>query len=172
MGVLLNTVLKEAAYSVQLWLSRLGGLIIIVFGLFLVGLINIPFLEKKYRLRLGLKLSSKFLASFVFGASFAVGWSPCVGAALGGILGLAVTKPGTAFTLLFVYSIGFGVPFLFVGAFTAQADAFIKKHFQWLIYLKIIFGVFLIIVGILVFTQTLNLIANFGIINDIILRRR
>jgi len=169
MGILLNTVLKETAYSVQMWLSRLGGVIIIIFGLFLTGLLQIPFLERKYRLRL--KFNSKLLTSFVFGASFAVGWSPCVGAALGSILGLAATHPLMSFSLLFTYSIGFGIPFLIVGAFTAQASALITKYYKWLLYLKVLFGVFLIFVGILIFTQSLNLIANFQILNDIILRR-
>lgn len=171
LGVLLNTILRGSAYSWQMWLSRLGGLIIIIFGLYLTGLLKIPFLDKEYRIRVKTKFNSRYATSFVFGAAFAVGWSPCVGAVLGSILGLAATQPGIAFALLFTYSIGFGVPFLLVGAFTAQASALINRYSKWLVVINTLFGVFLIFVGILIFTQTLNLIASFDVINRFILRR-
>ena len=110
LGVLLNTILNSVTYGVQLWLSRAGGLIIIFFGLYLVGLIRIGWLEQEHKFSVtGIK--SKYLTSFVFGAAFAAGWTPCVGAALGAILGLAATQPGIAFTLLLAYSAGLGVPF-------------------------------------------------------------
>jgi cytochrome c-type biogenesis protein len=170
MGVLLNTILKAAAYDVQTWLARLGGLIIIIFGLYLVGLLDIPWLDKEYKIRIKWRIHSKVIMSFIFGAAFAVGWSPCVGAVLGGILGLAASQPGIAFTLLFTYSIGFGVPFLIVGAFTSKASAWIDASAGWLKYVSIIFGVLLIGIGILVFTQTLSSIANLQILNRFLLK--
>lgn len=170
LGVLLNTILKGSAYGVQVWLSRLGELIIIVFGLYLTKLLNIPLLDREYRIRVMWKFNSRFLTSFVFGAAFAAGWTPCVGAVLGGILGLAASQPGIAFWLLFVYSLGFGVPFLLVGAFTSQASAWIAKNQMWLGYVSVIFGVILIGIGILVFTQTLNIIANVDLLNKLILK--
>ncbi len=170
LGVLLNSILRSAAYDVQTWLARLGGLVIIFFGLYLVGLLDIPWLDKEYKIRVKWRIHSKVVMSFVFGAAFAVGWTPCVGAVLGGILGLAASQPGIAFTLLFAYSIGFGVPFLIVGAFTSQASQWIAASQAWLKYVVMVFGVILIIIGVLVFTQSLNLIANVELLNRFILR--
>ena len=102
-----------------------------------------------------------YLTSFVFGAAFAVGWTPCVGAILGGILSLAVTQPSMAFFLLLAYTLGLGVPFLLVGLFTNQAQSLISKAGPWLRWLEYIFGVLLILIGIFVFTNQLSSIASF-----------
>jgi len=170
LGVLLNTVLEAVAYDAQIWLARIGGGIIILFGLYLVGLIKIPFLEKEFRPSVTTQFKSKYLTSFVFGAAFAAGWTPCVGAVLGGILGLAATAPGSAFGLLFSYSLGLGLPFLIVGLFASQATGFINKYAGWFKYISIVFGVLLIIIGILAFTQQLSRVANFEILNRILIK--
>ncbi len=170
LGVLLNTLLQDIAYGVQLWLSRIGGVMIIFFGLYLVGLIKISFLEKEYKLGVKTKFKSRYATSFLFGLAFAAGWTPCVGPALGVILGLAATAPGSAFVLLLTYALGLGIPFLIVGAFTGKATQFIDRYATRLKYLNIFFGVFLLLIGILVFTQKLSLIANFGFLNTILLQ--
>lgn len=174
LGILLNTVLAFAAYSVKIWLGRIGGVLIIFFGLYLVRLIRIPFLEREYKptvsSSLTKKINSRYVTSFLFGLAFAVGWTPCVGPALGVILGLAANAPGSAFFLLLTYSLGLGVPFLVVGFFTAQASAFIVSHSKLLNTLNIIFGIILLGLGVLVFTQSLNLIANFSFLNNLILK--
>jgi cytochrome c-type biogenesis protein len=100
LGVLLNTLLSRVAYDVQLWLSRAGGVLIILFGLYLTGLLNISFLNREHKLNVKTRFHSRYLTSFLFGAAFAAGWTPCVGAVLGAILGLAASQPGIAFTLL------------------------------------------------------------------------
>lgn len=165
LGVLLNTILERVAYDVQIWLSRIGGLLIIFFGLYLVGLIRIPFLEREHKFGVRSKSGSRYATSFLFGLAFAAGWTPCVGPALGVILGLATSQPGSAFILLLSYALGLGIPFLIVGLFTAQASAFISAHIKGLNVIKIIFGVILLVLGVLVFTQQLNLIANFEFLN-------
>lgn len=169
LGVLLNTVLERSSYVIQLWLSRLGGVIIIVFGLYLTGLLRIPFLERERKIKVK-RFSVSYITSFVFGASFAVGWSPCVGAVLGSILALSVAKTGLSFILLLAYAVGLGIPFLLVGAFSSQALAVIEKLGPRLKYFNIIVGIFLILLGVLVFTQTLNIIANFSFINELLLK--
>jgi len=170
LGVLLNTILSAVAYDVQTWLARIGGAIIIFFGLYLTGLIKLPFLEREYKFRVQTKPKSKYLTSILFGAAFAAGWTPCVGAVLGSILGLAATQPGTAFTLLFSYSIGLGLPFLAVGLFTARAAVFFQRYAKQLHYFTIAFGIILIILGVLAFTQTLPLIANLEVLNRFLLK--
>ncbi|MDO8725851.1 MAG: cytochrome c biogenesis protein CcdA [Candidatus Methanoperedens sp.] len=169
MGLLLNTILQAFAYDVQVLLARIGGIIVIFFGLYLVGLIEIPFLEREYKFKIGLRFKSKYLTSFLFGSALAAGWTPCVGVAFGSILGLAAIKPGLAFYLLLSYSLGLGVPFLVVGLFTSQASNFITnvtiRHAKLFKYINIFFGTILIILGILAFTQNLNIIANFSPLN-------
>lgn len=173
LGVLLNSILSRVAYDVQVWLARIGGSIIIIFGLYLVGLIEIPFLEREYKFKVVGRFKSKYLTSFLFGSALAAGWTPCVGVAFGSILGIAAIEPGLAFYLLLSYSLGLGVPFLLVGLFTSQASNFINnvtiRYAKLFKYINIVFGIILIILGILAFTQNLNLIANFGPLNRLIL---
>ena len=166
-GVLLQTVLLNISFEVQAWLGRIGGIIIIAFGLYLLfsGLIKIPFLEKQHRLKIRFFRFS-YITSFLFGASFAVGWTPCIGAVLGAILGLAVVNPAASFGLLFSYSLGLGVPFLLVGLFTQKASALIKKAGPWLKYFNFVFGPLLILLGGLVFLNNLALVANFALLTD------
>lgn len=170
LGVLLNTLLENIAYDVQIWLSRIGGVMIIFFGLYLVGLMRIPFLEREYKFGVKVKFKSRYVSSFLFGLAFAAGWTPCVGPALGVILGLAATEPGSAFILLLTYALGLGIPFLIVGAFTGQATEFINRHATGLKYLNIVFGIILLALGVLIFTQKLSLIANFEFLNRILLK--
>lgn len=169
LGVLLNTILSSVAYDVQTWLARFGGLIIIFFGLYLMKLIKIPFLEREHKFNMKMALNSRYATSFLFGLAFAVGWTPCVGPALGAILGLAAAQPGSAFVLLLAYAIGLGVPFLIVGLFVSRANDFIARHAQKLQVINVIFGVLLVALGVLVFTQSLSLIANWELLNRLLL---
>ena len=158
--------------SVREWLSWIGGSVVIVFGLYLTGLLHIGFLEKTHTMRVNTKSRRpRFLTSFLFGFAFAAGWTPCVGATLGAIIGLAASHPGSAFTLFFSYAVGLGVPFLVVGLFASQAAGFFERHAKGLSYVNKAFGVILVIIGIFVFTGSLSELANFGFINSLILHQ-
>jgi cytochrome c-type biogenesis protein len=170
LGVLLNGVLAHAAYALQTWLAWIGGAIVIFFGLYLMGFFRIPFMESDHKLSPAFNFKSRYLTSLLFGFAFAAGWTPCVGPVLGGILGLAASAPGAAFYLLLAYSIGLGIPFLIVGLFVAQSSAFINRYITKIKYIGPIFGVILVVLGVLVFTQDLPFIANFGFLNDLILK--
>lgn len=170
LGVLLNTLLVHIAQNVEIWLSYIGGTIVIIFGLYLTGLLHIGFLERTHTMRVDTKSKRpRFVTSFLFGFAFAAGWTPCVGATLGAIIGLAASHPGSAFTLLFSYAVGLGVPFLIVGLFAAQAAGFFERHAKGLSYVNKIFGGILIIIGILVFTGSLSDIADFSFVNSLLL---
>lgn len=169
LGVLLNTLLEGVAYDAQIWLSRIGGVIIIFFGLYLVGLVKPAFLQREHKLQVTRQFGSRYITSFVFGAAFAVGWTPCVGAVLGGILALAATQPGSAFALLLSYALGLGIPFLIVGLFAAQASNWIHKYGRFLKPINVAFGVVLILLGILIFTNNLARLANFEFLNRLLL---
>ena len=168
LGVLLNTILKTISYDVQLWLSRIGGLIIITFGLYLLGLVKLNFLQQERTINVK-KFEVSYITSFFFGAAFAVGWSPCVGAVLGSVFALAASQPGQSFALLLTYALGLGIPFLLVGLFASQALTVIRKYTYVLKYFNIVVGIFLVALGIMVFTQTLNLVANWSFVNNLLL---
>ncbi|VVC02014.1 Thiol:disulfide interchange protein DsbD [uncultured archaeon] len=163
LGVLLNGLLGPSAYGFLPWLSRIGGAIIIAFGLYTLGILKLDFLEAEHRLKPSQAAEQSYFFSFLFGASFAVGWSPCVGAILGAVLTLAATAPGQSFALLFIYSLGLGIPFLLAGAFVAQARELVRKFSPYLKYFNMVAGVLLILLGILVFTGDLNAAADFGL---------
>jgi cytochrome c-type biogenesis protein len=169
LGVLLQTALAHVGAEVQIWLSRAAGAVIIFFGLYLVGLIKVGFLERDYKLSVKHQFKSHWATSFVFGIAFAVGWTPCAGAVLGGILGLAASAPFSAFFLLFSYALGLGVPFLIVGLFTAQAAAWIARFGGALAWVNRVFGALLIVLGILVFTQNLTLVGNFDFVSQFLI---
>ncbi len=168
-GVLLQTVLSHVSHDVQIWLGRIGGTIIILFGLFVLGLFVPSFLERDHKISVGIKFKSNYLTSFVFGAAFAVGWTPCVSAALGAILALATVNPSDAFFLLFAYTLGIGIPFLIVGLFTNEAQQFINRAGKWFTYVEYIFGALLVAIGILIFTGELSRIANFQFLTKILI---
>ena len=168
-GVLLQTVLSSSSYTVQEWLGRIGGVVIIMFGFFLLGFFTPAFLKRDHAILVKHRFRSRYLTSFVFGAAFAVGWTPCVSAGLGAILTLATTSASSAFLLLVSYTLGLGIPFLLVGLFTSQAQSLINRLGKKLLYFQYFFGVVLIALGVLVFTGTLSRVANLQFLTDILL---
>lgn len=143
-------------------LSQIAGGIIIIFGLHLAGVFKIKFLNYEKRIHSQLKPLG-YLGSFVVGLAFAFGWTPCIGPILGGILALAAQKEtvGEGIVLLASYSAGLGIPFVITGfSLSIFYNAFnkIKHHFR---KIEIASGVLLIIIGILMMTGSLTIIANY-----------
>lgn len=161
-GVLLQTVLLNVAFDAVNILRTVGGVIIILFGVFLLASLKyrIPFLSSEHTIK-SKRFNSSFISSFIFGIAFAIGWTPCVSAILGSIYALAATSPGSGFLLLFSYSLGIGVPFLIAGAFTSRFSGFLERSKNFLKYFNIIGGMFLIIIGFLVLFNYLGIIASF-----------
>ena len=167
LGAIINSVLLNVSYMLKDILTKVAGVVIIVLGLVLLGIIKPAFLQQEHKLRLkGLKPS--YLTSFLFGAAFAVGWTPCVGAILGAILTLALTRPTIAFAMLFAYGLGLGIPFLAVGLFTSQATKLINRYQNIMKYVTIVAGIVLILLGILIFTNELPRIANLAFAGSLI----
>ena len=166
LGVVLGAVLADVAREALAWLSRLAGTVVIVLGLHLTGLLRLPILDRQYPAHPG-GLRPGHLASLLFGASFAVAWTPCVGPILGSTLALATTRPASAFPLLVAYAAGLGAPFLLVGLFPARAFSFLKQHRRTAARVHVAFGVVLIGMGVLVFTNQLNLLADILLLNEV-----
>jgi cytochrome c-type biogenesis protein len=167
LGVILNSALATVGPIFQHTLSSIGGIVIIAFGLYLILSIKLRILNFEKRMTKIPKFKTSYITSFVFGAAFAAGWTPCVGPILGSIFTLAATAPGAAYNSLLAYSLGLGIPFLITGAFFTRATGLIKRMVKHLKYFNPAMGAMLVIVGILVFTNQLALLANFPLANQI-----
>ncbi|MEK6831475.1 MAG: cytochrome c biogenesis protein CcdA [Thermoproteota archaeon] len=168
LGVLINSVLSSAAGDIIQSLNYVGGIIIISFGLFLLLSTKIRALniERKFFPK---RKKSSYPLSFIFGLAFAAGWTPCVGPILGTILTLAATTPSVSFHLLLAYSLGLGIPFVVMGVFFSRATRVIRAMSKHLKYYNLILGGFIIFLGILVFTNHLAYIANFPLLDKLLL---
>src|SRR4029453_9510808 len=135
------------------WIRIAGGLIIIAFGLQLIGLLKISSLYKDTRFFSNEKPRG-ILGSLTLGIAFAAGWTPCIGPILGGIIGLAATSGGwrSGLILSAFYSAGLAIPFLVTGLGINQFLAFYGKFRRHLHKVEVVSGVVLILVGLLVAT--------------------
>jgi cytochrome c-type biogenesis protein len=157
-------------------LEYVMGALLVVFGLHLIGLINIPFLN--YERRLGDKMrpgpNLSYLRSFLIGLGFAIGWTPCVGPTLGLIFGLAINGQSEQAYLPFIaYSIGLGLPFIVVALAMGQISTFLKritrrgyslrignwKAIDRVNIVSLISGLLLVVMGVFIFTDLVTLLA-------------
>lgn len=143
-------------------LNKVAGAIIILLGLHIMGVFKIPFLNYEKRFHTRSKPLGP-LGAFVVGLAFAFGWTPCIGPILGGILALAANQDtmGKGMVLLSSYSLGLGIPFFITAvSFNTFLGVFgwVKRHFRTI---EIISGLFLIIIGFLIFIGSFSYIAGF-----------
>jgi len=145
-------------------LRIVSGIVVIVFGVFLIAAYKIPWLNYEKRMHLKSASSPGYIRSLLIGAAFAVGWTPCIGPILGSILFIASytgeTIKGAA--LLAVYSLGMGIPFLIIGLAWSYIVPFWSGITRHLGLISIISGVLLIIVGILMLTGQLAWLSRFA----------
>ncbi len=168
LGVVINGVLAGSSSQLIQSFNQIGGVIIIGFGVFL--LLTTKFRSLNFEKKIFPKRAkASYPLSFVFGLAFAAGWTPCVGPILGTILTLAATSPSIAFNLLLSYSLGLGIPFILMGVFFSRANRLLKAMTKHLKYYSFIIGGLIIVLGVLVFTNQLSYIANFPILNDLLL---
>jgi len=146
----------------QDWIMKGGGILIILLGIHFTGIINLPFLQMEKRIELR-KKPLGYLGSFLVGIIFAAGWTPCIGPILSTILIYASTSKNftTGIFLLAVYSMGLGIPFFLSSlAFNSFLLTF-EKMKRFMRVITIASGVFLIIIGILILTDTFREINNY-----------
>lgn len=143
-------------------LRKLAGIVLVVFGLNTIGLLRIGFLNYEKRLNVNTRKMTGARA-LVMGLVFAFGWTPCIGPILAGILAMATTQESVqlGITLLFVYAMGLGIPFILIGLATGWSMNFfekIKKHFR---AVEIVSGLLLITIGVLIFMNRLGMLSGF-----------
>ena len=136
------------------WIRRIGGVLIVVFGLYIVGVLRIGILGRTRQWQLREKPAG-YLGSLAVGITFAIGWTPCVGPILGAILSLASTAGdvGRGVGLLSAYSAGLGVPFLLAAAALGPFLKVLGRYRSFVPVVERAAGVILVAVGLLVLTN-------------------
>jgi len=163
-----SSFIGQVLFDYQDWIRIIGGILVIIFGLFISGIIRLDFLmrERKFHLH---GRPAGYIGAFVVGMTFAAGWTPCIGPILGTILLYASTKGSTTYglKLLAVYSIGLAVPFLLASLAINTFLSYMKVFYKWMRAIMFISGALLIVFGIMLLTNQVrslaSLLPNFGI---------
>lgn len=142
-------------------LAKIGGIVIIVFGLVTLGVLNIPWLQFDMRLKNKKGYQKGFIFSGLMGVFFAAGWTPCVGTTLGAILTLGYSQEttGQAMLLSGFYSIGMGIPFLAIGVGVQKVAGIVRRIQKYMRGIQIASGLLLLLIGIMILTDKAALLA-------------
>jgi cytochrome c-type biogenesis protein len=163
--VSLGAVVGLTGYAVNpdYWLlSKIAGSLLIVFGLFILVALRVPWLNYEKRLAPSLGSTTGYVRSFLIGAVFSLSWTACVGPILAGILTIA-SVGATAWQgayLLAIYSLGLGLPFLIIGVAFDSILPLLKRIYRYTRIIYIISGLLLIAVGVLILTNKLGWISS------------
>jgi cytochrome c-type biogenesis protein len=154
-----------ALNTIRFWIARVGGLLVILLGIHMTGLMNIPFLDHELKPRTNFQKNSGYLSSAMMGVFFSAGWSPCVGPVLGSIYTLVLNggSIGSGGRLLSAYSAGLAIPFLIAAAAIGWVTKILQDHGKVLHSIQIAMGVVLIIIGFMLFMGTFEQMARFGV---------
>ncbi|MGB9669057.1 MAG: cytochrome c biogenesis CcdA family protein, partial [Anaerolineales bacterium] len=160
--------LGGALINIRNILTKIGGLIVIIFGIHMTGLYRIPFLEYDIRRQSTDVSKQGFFASALMGVFFSAGWSPCVGPVLGAILMLALNGGSIVqgITLLSAYSAGLAIPFLIAALGIGWVTTILRKYSRLMRYTEIVMGVILIIVGAMLMLGYLSQLSRLGLFVD------
>lgn len=155
------TVLGELFGRYKSLIGRVGGLVVILFGLSTLGVITIPLFHYDTRPNWQANQRSGKLASLMMGVVFAAGWTPCIGATLGAILtmGFSQDSSGMAMVLSSGYALGLGAPFLIIGLGMDRAVSGVRRMRRYIRKIQIGSGLLLILIGAMLLTNRLTLIA-------------
>jgi cytochrome c-type biogenesis protein len=155
------TALGRALNYYQLWLQRIGGVLIIGFGLVCLGAIKVGALTREHRMQLEHKPVG-YLGSGLVGMAFAAGWTPCIGPVLGAILGLAATSVDVTrgMLLLAFYSAGLAVPFLIAAVAVESFLGWFQRFRRYLPWVMRLSGALLVFVGFLLVTGEFTRLAG------------
>jgi len=148
--------------SNQQIMGQISGIIVIIVSLHFLRIFRVPFLEQDIRFEVKNNVGNA-LGAYVLGLAFAFGWTPCIGPQLGAILALAANEgsvlKGTS--LLAIYAVGLGVPFLISALFVSQSVTIIRKLQKHMLLVERLMGLLLLVVGILLFTGGFSKISFF-----------
>jgi cytochrome c-type biogenesis protein len=155
-------------YDIRTLLAKIGGVVVILFGLHMTGIVRIPFLDYELKPKSKIDQNRTYLSSALLGVVFSAGWSPCVGPVLGAILTLALNggSISNGVVMLSAYSGGLAIPFLLAALGIGWITKGLRKYRRAIHVIEIVMGCILIIVGIMLFLGTFEQIARFGYFID------
>jgi len=151
-------------FDLRFILSKVGGIIVMIFGLHMIGIFRIPFLEYDTRVQKVPDRKWGYLSSAMMGVFFSAGWAPCVGPVLGSILTLSLNggSVSSGVSLLSAYSAGLAIPFLIAALGVGWVSITLRKYGKIMHYVEIAMGVVLVILGFMLFTGIFERIAQAG----------
>ena len=156
--------MSGAVYDLREVVAKIGGLVVIAFGLHTMGVITIPILDYDTRHQMAPGPNLGYASSALMGVFFSAGWAPCVGPVLGALLTLALSAEGVgrAAWLLTGYSLGLAVPFLAAALAIGEISRYIHRYARYTRYVSMFTGAVLVVVGVLLFTGQLQRLAGLG----------
>jgi cytochrome c-type biogenesis protein len=145
----------------QVWLERVGGLLVVFFGLYMMGALRLGVLDRDRRVHLRDKPVG-YLGSVLVGLAFGAGWTPCIGPILGAILTFTAAKASLSegMVLLLAYSLGLAVPFLIAALAVDRFIEWFKQYRRHLGVMMKVSGALLIVFGVMLLTGTFTLLAS------------
>lgn len=157
------TSLGKLLSEYQFILARIAGVLIIIFGLHMIGVFRINFLLKQSKINYKRGKAPFFIEAFILGMTFVIGWTPCVGPILTGILALAAIENSVyhGMALLFTYSLGLWIPFLLSAVAIGSVMKSVKKAGKYLIWVERVAGALLILIGIILLSGNMTAVTSF-----------
>lgn len=161
------TTLGDILFNNKELITKVGGILIIILGFFQLGIVKLNFLQRERRIEYN-ENKINVLVAFITGFSFSFAWTPCVGPILSSVLIMASTLENklAGNILIIVYSLGFIIPFLFLGIFTTKILTFFKEKQKFLKYFNKIGGILLIFMGLLMLSGYTNKLSNYFVPNE------
>jgi cytochrome c-type biogenesis protein len=149
--------------GVRTWLAKIGGVIVVIFGLQMIGVLRIPFLEYDVRIHSQANPRWGYISSLLMGVFFSAGWAPCIGPILGSIMTFAANGGSILKGILLgsAYSAGLAIPFLLAALGIGWVTVILRRYNKVMRIVEIVMGVMLIVAGILLFMGSFNILASY-----------
>lgn len=149
------------------WFLIVCGLIVVILGIHQTGLVQLSFLHREKKLNLERTKKADYFGSYLLGLTFSFGWTPCVGPVLAAVLGLSASEGNVLYGgfLMAVYSLGLMIPFLLVAIFSETLIGRIKGIYKYMGKIKIVSGLFIIVMGILLMMNQVGVITAWFVSN-------
>lgn len=158
-----TTILGGALRDYSTWIAKIGGAVVILFGLHTLGVITIPWFNMTRRLEVGDTMEPGYARSTLFGVTFAAGWTPCIGPLLGTVMTMAFTEPSRAVVFTFVYALGLAVPFLAAAALLTRGIGLLRRLNRHVRAVEIASGLLMVGVGLLLISGMFTVLNSYFI---------
>jgi cytochrome c-type biogenesis protein len=155
------TLLGALLSRVSNWITAIGGLVLVLFGLHTMHVVRLPWLDRTVRFEAGARRSTpSYARSVLFGITFAAGWTPCIGPLLGTVMTLAFTEPARAMPYLLVYAAGLALPFLAAAAALTRALGWLSRAGRYAHAVEFVSGLLMVVIGLTLVTGTYTIVNN------------